>query len=210
MTPAVILAAGFSSRMGRDKALLAIPGGGWFLARLARTFLSAGCPEVITVVGPAAVDRIRDAAVRDGLPITLVLNPDPSRGQLSSLQEAMAALEPRAPRGLLMCPVDQPLVGEQTIRLVLEAWRRTGAPIVRPSHAGRRGHPVLFDARIHSELRAADPSAGARPVIRAHAGESSDVETDDAGAFEDIDTPEDYFRVFGVVLSAASPPPSRP
>jgi molybdenum cofactor cytidylyltransferase len=203
MVPAVILAAGYSSRMGRDKALLAVPGDGSFVSRLARTLRSSGCDEVIAVAGPGTIDRIASAMALERVALTLVLNPDPSRGQLSSLQEAIAILAPRAPRGLLMCPVDQPLVGEQTVRLVLEAWERTGAPIVRPSHEGRHGHPVLFDARVLPELRAADPSAGARPVIRAHAQESRDVEVDDAGAFEDIDTPDDYRRAFGVDPSAA-------
>jgi molybdenum cofactor cytidylyltransferase len=197
MIPAVILAAGFSSRMGRDKALLEIPGGGWFLSRLARTFLGAGCGEVIAVVGPHAIEAVAAAVARDRLPVSLVLNPDPSRGQLSSLQEAIALLGPRAPRGLLMCPVDHPLVSEQTVRRVLGAWEQTGAPIVRPSHEGRHGHPVLFDARVLPELRAADVAVGARPVIRAHALELCDVDVDDAGAFEDIDTPDDFRRVFG-------------
>jgi molybdenum cofactor cytidylyltransferase len=204
--PAVILAAGFSSRMGTDKALLEIPGGGWFLSRIAGTFLAAGCGEVIAVAGPGAFDRIAAAIARDRLSVTLVLNPDPSRGQLSSLQVGLAVLAPRAPRALLMCPVDQPLVSAQTVRRVTDAWMRTGAPIVRPSHAGRHGHPVLFDARILAELRFADVAAGARPVVRAHAHEACDVDVDDAGAFEDIDTPDDYRRVLGVEVSASGPP----
>lgn len=200
--PAVILAAGFSSRMGRDKARLPIPGGGWFLSRLARTFLSAGCPEVMAVVGPLG-DEVHSAAARERLPIRFVVNPDPSRGQLSSLQEALAVLAGRAPRGLLMAPVDQPLIAADTVRRVVEEWSRSAAPIVRPSRAGRHGHPVLFDARVLDELRAADVSAGARAVVRAHAAEARDVEVEDPGAFEDIDTPEDYRRVFGVNLAEA-------
>ena len=84
---------------------------------------------------------------------------------------------------------------------MIGAWSRSGAPVVRPSRGGRHGHPVLFDARVLAELRAADLSAGARAVVRAHAAESLDVEVDDPGAFEDIDTPEDYRRVFGIGLS---------
>jgi molybdenum cofactor cytidylyltransferase len=102
-----------------------------------------------------------------------------------------------------MAPVDLPLVSPATVRAVVEAWERTGAPVVRPSYRGRHGHPVLFDARVFQELRAADLSAGARVVVRAHAAESCDVETDDIGALEDIDTPDDYFRVFGVRLSGS-------
>jgi CTP:molybdopterin cytidylyltransferase MocA len=62
---------------------------------------------------------------------------------------------------------------------------------------------VLFDARVLDELREADVSVGARAVVRAHAPEAHDVEVNDPGAFEDIDTPEDYRRVFGVGLADA-------
>ncbi len=217
MTPAptaVILAAGFSSRMGRDKARLPIPGGGWFLSRLAQTFLAAGCPEVMAVVGPLG-DEVHSAAAREHLSIRFVVNPDPSRGQLSSLQEALSVLAGHAPRGLLVAPVDQPLVTADTVRRVVEEWSRSTAPIVRPSCRGRHGHPVLFDARVLVELREADVSVGARAVVRAHAADAHDVEVDDPGAFEDIDTPEDYRRVFGVSLAeaelaATSPSAGRP
>jgi len=184
--------------MGRDKALLAVPGGGWFLERLTRTFLAAGCTEVTAVVGPDAAERVAAAAAQVGLPVTLVVNPDPSRGQLSSLQVAIRALLPGRADGILVSPVDQPLVTVATTRAVLDAWRRSGAPAVRPARGGRHGHPVIFDARLLPELLAADVSAGARPVIRAHAADIVDVELDDPGAFEDIDTPDDYRRVFGV------------
>lgn len=212
--PAVILAAGFSSRMGRDKARLPIPGGGWFLSRLARTFLAAGCPDVLAVVGPLG-DEVHAAAARERLPVRFVVNPDPSRGQLSSLQEALAVLAERAPRGLLVAPVNQPLVAVETVRRVVEEWSRSAAPIVRPSWRGRHGHPALFDALVLDELRKADVAVGARTVVHAHAAEAHDVEVDDPGAFEDIDTPEDYRRVFGASLaeadaSATSPSGGRP
>ena len=186
--------------MGRDKGLLPLPGGGTFLSRLARSLREGGCTEVVAVVG-VAVDAFRAAVEREGLPVRLVRNPDPSRGQLSSLHEALDDLAPLVPRAIVMVPVDLPLVAPATVRAVIDAWERGGAPVVRPSRLGRHGHPVLFDARILPELRAADLSAGARVVVRAHAAESCDVEVDDPGAFEDIDTPEDYRRVFGLGVS---------
>jgi molybdenum cofactor cytidylyltransferase len=100
----------------------------------------------------------------------------------------------------MVAPVDQPLVSAATVRLVLEAWRRTRAPIVRPAREGRHGHPVLFDRALFDALRRADPSAGARGVVRAHADRAVDVPVDDDGAFADIDTPEDYARWIGLKL----------
>lgn len=199
MVPAVILAAGYSTRMGRDKGLLPLPGGDCFFTRLARTFLSAGCPEVIVVAGSGA-DRVAATADRARLPARVVVNPDPSRGQLSSLQEALAVLPSPPPGGLLVTPVDLPLIAAATVRAIIDAWSRSGALVVRPAHGPRHGHPVLFDARLFAELRAADVSAGARAVVRAHSREVLDVDIDDRGAYDDVDTPEDYLRVFGVPL----------
>lgn len=187
--------------MGRDKALLPTPGGTWFLSRLTSALLAGGCSEVVVVVG-AAETAIRAAVEREALPVHLLRNPDPSRGQLSSLHEALDWLARRSPQALLVAPVDLPLIAPETVRGVIAAWRRSAAPIVRPSWRGRHGHPVLFDARVLPELRVADPSVGARSVVRAHAAELCDVEIDDPGAYQDIDTPEDYRGVFGVEVPA--------
>ena len=187
--------------MGRDKGLLPVPGGGTFLSTLARSLLEGGCAEVVAVVG-ASERAFRSTVERERLPVRLLRNPDPSRGQLSSLHEALDDLAARAPRAIVMAPVDLPLVTPATVRAVIEAWTHSGSSVVRPSRGGRHGHPVLFDARVLAELREADLAIGARAVVRAHATDSCDVEVDDPGAFEDIDTPEDYRRIFGCGLSA--------
>jgi len=59
---------------------------------------------------------------------------------------------------------------------------------------------VLFDRSIFDELRGADLEQGAKPVVRAHAADGLEIEIEDEGAFVDVDTPEDYERVFGVTL----------
>jgi molybdenum cofactor cytidylyltransferase len=190
--PAIILAAGASSRMGRTKALLPL-GGGWFLQRIDATFRSAGVECVLAVAGHdwQAIDAAVAAA---GLSLRLVRNPDPSRGQLSSLLAGLDALPPGVP-GVLVTPVDLPLFTPDTVRRVVAAWERSRAPIVRPSRGSRHGHPAVFAASLFDELRAADLSVGARAVVRAHAKEILDVPVDDPGAFDDIDTPDDYERL---------------
>jgi molybdenum cofactor cytidylyltransferase len=189
VVPALILAAGASSRMGRTKALLPLPDGLSFLARLDSTLRAAGVEDVVAVIGHDAA-AIRAAAA--GLRLRLARNPDPSRGQLSSL---LAGLDVLQAGPVLVTPVDLPLVTPATVRLVIDAWLATGAPIVRPERDGRHGHPVIFAERILDELRRADLALGARPVIQAHREEIVDVRVDDEGAFEDIDTPEDYARL---------------
>jgi molybdenum cofactor cytidylyltransferase len=86
-------------------------------------------------------------------------------------------------------------VSASTVAAVIAAWRRTRAPIVRPADGDRHGHPVIFDRSIFEDLRSADPAIGAKAVFAAHRDRVLNVQVDDAGAFEDIDTPEDYARL---------------
>lgn len=179
--------------MGRTKALLPLPGGDTFLSRLEATLRAAGIEDILAVVGHDA-DAIISAAAGAALRLRFVRNPDPSRGQLSSLLAGLEAL----PRGsVLVTPVDLPLVSPTTVRAVIDAWSATGAPIVRPERAGRHGHPVIFAESILDELRRAELAMGARPIIQAHRADIVDVPVDDDGAFDDIDTPEEYERIAG-------------
>ena len=98
-----------------------------------------------------------------------------------------------------------PTVRAETVGRVLEAFRLTRAPIVRSTHHQQHGHPVIFGASIFGELRRADPAVGATSVVKAHAGSVIDVEVDDPGVLRDVDTPEDYRRLFGVDLPAIEP-----
>jgi molybdenum cofactor cytidylyltransferase len=91
--------------------------------------------------------------------------------------------------------VDVPLVSSATVATVITEWRRTRAPIVRPAHGARHGHPVIFDRSVFADLRAADLNVGAKAVFATHRDRVLNVELEDSGAFEDIDTPEDYARI---------------
>lgn len=202
MIPGVILAGGASSRMGgRPKALLPTGRGDeTFLGRIASTLVAGGVDDVVVVAG------YHDQAIRrfvEGLPtpVRLLTNLNPGDGQLSSLLVALRAVDHPQLRAVIVTLVDLPLVSASTVRAVLDGYRRTGAPLVRPERDGRHGHPVLFDRSLFDELRAADPEHGAKPVVRAHGARGLDVPTEDDGAFTDIDTPQDYERVFDRPLS---------
>lgn len=181
--------------MGTPKALLPDADGRAFVARIVRTFATAGVDDIIIVTG-SQHDAIAAAVTADRPPVAprLVRNPDPSRGQLSSLWTALDVIDPRA-EGLLMTLVDVPMLRASTIRAVIDAWRTQRAPIVRPAMGDRHGHPVLFDRAIFDELRRAPLSQGAKTVVHAHAHRLINVPVDDPGALVDIDTPGDYDRV---------------
>lgn len=182
--------------MGRPKALLRCgPGHETFVRRLAIA-LAAGGVDGVLVVG-----RPGDAALQteiDGLPgpARYIENPDADAGQLSSLLAGLAAVDRPGVRGLLVTPVDAPLIEAATVAALLDSLRSTGAPIVRATYEGRHGHPVIFGRAVFEALRHADPSLGARAVVRAHAGRVVEVAVNDPGVLGDVDTPSDYRTLF--------------
>lgn len=198
MVAAIILAAGESMRMGRPKALLPDPDGRPFVARIVRTFAAAGVGDVVIVTGSQR-DAIAAAIAADDPPVrpSLVSNPEPSRGQLSSLWVGLDAVARPGLEAVLVTLVDVPLMSSSTVRHVVEAWRRTGAPVVRPAVGSRHGHPVLFDRAVFDELRRAPLSEGAKAVVHANVDRIVDVPVDDEGCVVDVDTPEDYKRLMG-------------
>ena len=208
MIPGVVLAGGASSRMGgRPKALLPTGHGDeTFLARIVSALREGGVDDVVVVAGYHE-EAISRAANLLAASVRVLRNPAPERGQLSSLLVALKAVDHPGVGAMLVTLVDLPLVSPATVHAVLEGYRRTGAPIVRPARNGRHGHPILFARSLFDELRRADPALGAKPVVRAHAADGLEIEIEDDGAFADVDTPEDYERVFGVPLPASEVPP---
>ncbi len=196
MIPGVILAAGLSTRMGRSKATLPLagPDPDTFLVRIVRTFHEAGVEDVVVVLGHEAA-AAAEALLQSGLAARVVRNPRYQSGQLSSVLAGLAAVDRPGVSAMLMTLVDVPLVAASTVRAVMERFRTTGAPVVRPVQGARHGHPVVIGRPLFSAIRLADPQGGAKPIVRAHASPAGDVEVDDEGAFLDIDTPEDYARL---------------
>ena len=179
--------------MGAPKALLPDPDGRPFVVRIVRAFHDAGIEDVTIVTGAqhrAIADAV--AADRPAVPPRVVRNPDPARGPLSSLWVGLEAVLRPDLDAILMTLADVPMIRPATIRAVVEAWRTSGAPIVRPAIGDRHGHPVLFDRAVFDELRQAPLDLGAKAVVRAHAARVINVTVDDEGCLTDIDTPVDY------------------
>jgi molybdenum cofactor cytidylyltransferase len=183
---AVVLAAGASSRMGRDKSGLTLPDGRSFLDAIRQTLSVLRIDAVRVVVGPDS----------NGSGEGVVVNPDPSRGMLSSVQCGLSAL-PEGTDAVLVWPVDHPRVDLGTIATLIAACRAHSAPVVVPRYSGKRGHPVLFAGAALEELRGLPLTATAADVVHAH-DDRLEIEVGDAGIVDDIDDPEAYERTFGV------------
>jgi molybdenum cofactor cytidylyltransferase len=189
--PAIVLAAGRSSRMGRAKASLPLPGGGTFLTRIVSTFLDADVDDVVVVVGHEA-RLVVDEFSLSGLAARFVENPLHDQGQLTSLVAGLRLVDRPGTTAALVMLVDVPLVSSATVRAVVNRYRETRALVVRPTHGTRHGHPLLLDRTLFDLIRRSDSRVGAKPVVRAHASPAGDMNVDDEGAFLDIDTPAEY------------------
>jgi molybdenum cofactor cytidylyltransferase len=186
----IILAAGRSSRMGSPKAFLRTADGRTFVRHLILTLRQGGIAPVVVVGRPG------DGALREEVEQEkgdYVVNPDPDAGgQLSSLVAGLDAVDRGDVRGVMVTPVDAPLVSIETIRRLRAVFDTTAAPIVRPRYQGRHGHPVIFSRVVFAELRSADRAVGAKAILRAHEGAMINVDLDDPGVLDDVDTPESY------------------
>jgi molybdenum cofactor cytidylyltransferase len=201
----IVLAAGASSRMGHAKAALPLgKTGETVVARVVRTLIEGGVPKVVVVAG-AHIDAVRHAMPPHESRARVIEHPEWQRGQLSSLLAGLDAIQDPQLEGVMVTPVDVPLVSPATVAAVMAAWRRARAPIVRPIEPGalgaspaRHGHPVIFDRSVFGDLRSASLEVGAKAVFATHKDRVMNVEVTDPGAFEDIDTPEDYQRVIAI------------
>jgi CTP:molybdopterin cytidylyltransferase MocA len=126
----------------------------------------------------------------------VAVNPDPDRGQLSSLQIALADLPANA-AGIAFIPVDCPAVSEATVAALAQAFadRDPATLFVIPRLGNKRGHPVFATRSIADEFLALAPTEEARVIVHRHVEQTRYLDVSDPGIFADIDTPEAYQRL---------------
>ena len=185
----VIPCSGSSTRMGTPKAML-VTGERTFVERVIHAHLAGGCSRVLvalpTLDGPIAAKAVQAGA-------RVVKNPSPEEGPIGSLRTSLRALDD-AIEGISFCPVDHPMIHEDTVQELIEVFRRTLAPLVVPTFNGKRGHPVLFRRILFEELLNDALPEGARTVVHRHLEDTASVPVDDEGTVIDIDDMAAYRR----------------
>jgi molybdenum cofactor cytidylyltransferase len=179
---AVILAAGESRRMGAPKALVPYRGR-TFVEHLLEITRHTRVGVTRIVVG-AHADAIREKL--SSYAAAIVVNEDWAKGQLSSIQAAIRSLPEEGSCGMILCPVDHPIVSAALVARLIAEFDSSGKAIVIPTYRRRRGHPLIFRASLYPELLAASPEVGARQVVWAHADEISEVSTEEEGVILNI------------------------
>jgi len=178
----VVPCSGRSSRMGTSKAMLHA-GGGTFLERVIEAHRAGGCNHVLVVL-PTLGGPVASKALEAGARV--VLNPSPEDGPIGSLRASLRVLDDSV-EGISFCPVDHPLIHENTVRSLIAMFHESKAPFVVPTFNGKRGHPVLFRKVLFDELLNDELPEGARTVVHRHLENAATVPVDDEGTVIGID-----------------------
>jgi CTP:molybdopterin cytidylyltransferase MocA len=194
--PAVVLAAGLSSRMGDFKPLMPLAGKPLVHHVIDSLRASGAIGDVVIVTGHQR-QRVEHAVA--GLAgVRVVFNPIFAEGEmLSSLRAGLAAIERAGPMpaAFFLAFADQPAVGPATIAALRKAFlAQPAVPLALPTHAGKRGHPILLSAALIPEIAALGENDTLRAVVHKHLASASLVEVGDPAVLEDLDTPEDFAR----------------
>ena len=192
MTPdampiALVLAAGFARRFGRDKRWVRLAGGRAMIDQVLACIEAAGLPARVVL---RADDESRTTHAWP-VPLLTVAAADAKRGLGASLAAAVRQLD--GDQSCLVCLADMPFIRSETYRQVAAAL--TAGTIAVPVFDGRRGHPVAFAAEFLPSLRALDGDRGARALLEARRDRVVEVPVADAGIHADIDTVADLLRV---------------
>lgn len=202
----VILAAGGSTRMGTDKALLPWPpvsGGG----SSGQTFLSAAIESlnafseiVIVVVGDNEAN-IAPVVYANGA--ALVRNPAPEQGQFSSLQIGLQEVLNRGRDAAIVTLVDRPPVAAATLELLCDAFvsRAHDKWAVVPEYRGKHGHPFLLAREMMDAFLKAEATANAQDIEHLQQQHMQYVVVRDPAVSLNVDTPQDYAALSSIKSS---------
>ena len=185
----VVLAAGSSTRMGRNKLFFELDGE-TLIRRVVRRAIDAGLDPVLVVVGH---EGARARAELAGLPCTPVDNPDHALGINRSLRTGISHVPERARAAVVML-ADMPFVTSSMVATLVARYRGSAAPLVISAYGAVNAPPMLYDRALFPELQRMEGEGCGRQVVRRHRHEAVALPWPSA-ALQDIDVPEDYERI---------------
>lgn len=184
---AIILAAGSSIRMKKQKLLLPF-NGKTIIETVVENAVQTVGPNVMVVVGSHKEEVLAEIK---HYPISYCVNKNYQSGMLSSVICGFHAL-PKTAKAALVFLGDQPQIPFSVPQLVCEAWTRSGKGIVLPAYESRRGHPALIETRFFPEINKLDTNHGLRQLFEKFPNEIFQINCSLPEILRDIDTPEEY------------------
>jgi molybdenum cofactor cytidylyltransferase len=197
---ALILAAGFSSRMETFKPLLPV-GGSPLIERTISRFLQAGFCDVRVIVGHRAEEVI---PIVNRLGAHPVINENYPSGMYSSVRAGVRTLGKKDDAFFLM-PGDCLLNRPETLAEMALVFSREKAGILYPTFGGRRGHPPLISALYKKAILSEEPPGGLKALLADHDDDAVEIEVDDPGILKDLDTPQEYRRALASCAAETVP-----
>lgn len=186
----IVLAAGWSSRMGAFKPLLPF-GGETVLGHVISTITEAQLDKIYVVVGNEA-ERMIPVVEAHGA--VAVVNGAFADGMMSSIKAGIAAL-PDAIDGVLVLPVDVPLVRASTLAQIAASTGLDDALVLRPTFRGKSGHPPFISRQLFPEILAAPPEATLRDILDRYQRHTRCAPVIDSGVLRDMDYADEYQRL---------------
>lgn len=184
---AIILAAGASTRMKRQKLLLPF-NGKTIVETVVENVTNSVVTNIMVVLGSHSEEIKSEISYQN---VKFCVNENYMDGMLSSAICGFRALPPDAKAALVFLG-DQPQIPPQATSLVIDAWLQSKKGIVMPTFNGRRGHPVLIETRYKSEIEKLDPERGLKTLSEKFKNDVFEVECNMPEILRDIDTPEEY------------------
>ena len=192
MIVGIILSAGESKRMGKPKQLL--PWGNSVILQQVIDNASASRLRKILLVLGSHADEI-EGKIKVSSKTRIVVNRDFKEGMSSSVKCGIKNAPVEAEAYMLLLG-DQPFIGPDIINHLVDRYQTGKYGIIIPVYNGKRGHPVIFDAKHKQELLGIG-DGGAKIVVDNHADDVLAVSLDSPEILADIDTPQDYQKAIG-------------
>jgi molybdenum cofactor cytidylyltransferase len=186
-TWAIILAAGESRRMRKNKLLLPFHKK-TLIEIVVKHAMQAGIDNILLVLGAYRDDLL---PVIRRMPVKHCYNEDYEKGMLSSVQCGFRNVPPSMDAALIFLG-DQPAIPGKVARSLIKEYKKSERGIVIPVHKGKRGHPVLIHKRYRKEIEELDETEGLHGLMRKFSHDILEVEVDSPGILKDIDVPQDY------------------
>lgn len=185
---AIILAAGKSERMKKQKLLLPFQGE-TIIEKVVKIASSTFNHRVVIVLGSHS-DKIHSQISNPDL--VYCINRKYEEGMLSSVISGLASLPDSAQAAMIFLG-DQPQIPQWVPNLLIAARERSGKGIIIPTFSEKRGHPILIDIKYRSEIALLDPDKGLRGLMNKYTNDICETECGAPEIIRDIDTPADYY-----------------